>query len=238
MPETLQDLLMSQPPTPERPLLGVLVLVVEDSRFACDALRLVCQRSGARIRRAESLASATRHLRAYRPRVAIVDLGLPDGSGLTLISRLARAEPRIEVIIATSGDDTQVAAAMEAGADIFLPKPLSSVSAFQSMLLGLLPSGFHPLRLPIPAHDNVDPDPIAFKDDLSLAFDLLSGNPDARTLEYVANFLKGLGRSVGDASLGEFGDMLAALKAGQPETGTPRTVAARLKERIGVLSVV
>ena len=100
MPETLDQLLMTRPPTADRPLLGVMVLVVEDSRYACEAVRLMCQRSGARVRRAESLASANRHLTAYRPRVAIIDLGLPDGSGLTLIEQLARSEPRIDAIIA------------------------------------------------------------------------------------------------------------------------------------------
>ncbi|MEP0563429.1 MAG: response regulator, partial [Paracoccaceae bacterium] len=46
MPETLDDLLTIQPPSSERPLLGTIVLVVEDSRHACEALRLICQRSG------------------------------------------------------------------------------------------------------------------------------------------------------------------------------------------------
>lgn len=238
MADTLQDLLMTRPPTAERPLLGVMVLVVEDSRFACDALRLICQRSGARIRRAESLASATRHLCAYRPRVAIVDLGLPDGSGLSLISQLSRGDRRIEAIIAMSGDDTQTAAAMEAGADIFLPKPLSSISAFQGIVLGLLPPGNRPPRLAIPADDRVEPDPIALRDDLSLAVDLLTTDPDGRTLDYVADFLKGLARTTGDATLAEFGEEVSALENGRPGMATPRRIATRLRERIDTLPAV
>jgi len=42
-------------PTPMRPLLGLTVLVVEDSRFASEALRLMCLHSGARLRRESSI---------------------------------------------------------------------------------------------------------------------------------------------------------------------------------------
>ena len=96
--------LTTRSPTANRPLLGLTVLVVEDSRFSCDAMRLLCLRSGARIRRADCLRSARRHLQVYRPTVVIIDLGLPDGNGVDLIQELSRAEPRVAVVLGTSGD--------------------------------------------------------------------------------------------------------------------------------------
>ncbi|NQZ71900.1 MAG: response regulator, partial [Dinoroseobacter sp.] len=41
-----------------RPLLGLRLLLVEDSRFAAEAVRLMCLKSGARLRRADSIATA------------------------------------------------------------------------------------------------------------------------------------------------------------------------------------
>ncbi len=101
------------------PLRGVTVLVVEDSRVTCDALRLIFQRTGARLRRAETLVSARRHLDAYRPDVVIVDLGLPDGRGEALIA-LAAADGL--PVLALSGDPDGRAPAMDAGAIAFVEK--------------------------------------------------------------------------------------------------------------------
>ena len=42
-----------------KPLLGTTILLVEDSRFVCDAMRLVSVHSGARLRHADTIAPAT-----------------------------------------------------------------------------------------------------------------------------------------------------------------------------------
>lgn len=214
MPEALEDLIMMQSPTADRPLLGTMVLVVEDSRHACEALRLICQRSGARIRRAESLASAERHLRTYRPRIAVIDLGLPDGSGLELIAKMAEADTRIDGIIATSGDESLKDAAVSMGADAFLPKPISSITHFQKVVLSLLPEDAQPARVARPMVDEVAPDNLSLRDDLSLVCELLRTSPGPDTLGYLVNFLLGLAKCTRDPLIGETAADLASLKDG------------------------
>ena len=52
---------------PVQPLAGLTILAVEDSRFASESLRLLCLRSDARLRRADSLDQADRHLSVSAP---------------------------------------------------------------------------------------------------------------------------------------------------------------------------
>jgi len=87
----------------QRPLLGLTVLLVEDSRYFADAVRLMSIRSGARLRRADCLASARKHIKIYRPDVVLVDLGLPDGRGQEFIKEIANS-PGASPVIAMSGE--------------------------------------------------------------------------------------------------------------------------------------
>lgn len=219
------------PPTPQRPLQGMTVLVIEDSRLASEAIRLLCLRSGARIRRADSIAAAHRHLAVYRPSVVIADIGLPDGSGAELIAELARATPRVQVLIGMSGDPGAEAVARAAGADGFLSKPVESLAAFQQAILALVPVTSAPRGPRALSLDTVTPDPMALEDDLAHAVEIIDrGGPGA--VDYVAQFLGAVACSSRDADLeaaalrlargeGEIGwmagivqDKLALLRAG------------------------
>ena len=225
MPDDTLDFFRTQPPTAERPLLGRTVLLVDDSRYACEAVRLICLRSGARIRRADSLAAADRHLRVYRPTVVIVDLGLPDGDGKTLIAKLAAAHPRVPAILAISGDDTLAAGAIAAGADGFISKPIASIAAFQSTVLACLPEAMRPSGPRPVASGAVEPDPLALRGDLVHAAALLDGGSDPRERPYVAAFLAGVAKSAGDTALAA-----AARLAPDPDGAAP--VAALIETRL------
>ncbi len=211
--DDLEELTPIRLPTSNRPLLGMTVLVVEDSRFTCEALRLMCLRSGARIRRADCLKSARRHLQVYRPSIAIVDLGLPDGSGADLINDLNGANPRVSVILAISGDELGKAEAMAAGADGFLAKPLKSIAAFQQAVLENLPADRRPTGPRVLSEEEVNPDPVAYRDDMTHVANLLDDHQDGPVLDYVAQFLGGVARSAEDGQLAAAAHDLADSRA-------------------------
>ncbi|TNC75002.1 response regulator [Rubellimicrobium roseum] len=197
---SLDDLLPLATPTADQPLAGLTLLLVEDSRLASEGMRLLCRRSGARLRRADSLAAAERHLRGYRPDAAMVDLHLPDGSGLDLLARLAAARPRLDVLVALTGDPDSADAALAAGADAVLLKPLG-LAAFQSALLAHLPAHRQPpARRPVPAAEP-SPDPRALREDLEHAAALLGQDP--APFDYVRRFVTGVARSAGDRALAQ-----------------------------------
>lgn len=180
------------------PLQGLTLLAVEDSRFSCEALRLLCQRSGARLRRADSLRGASAHLRLYRPDVMLIDLGLPDGRGEALIRDLALRTPRVTVILGTSGNPDGCVASLAAGADGFIDKPLTSLAAFQSAILRHLPDLG---ALPVTADSPISPDLMALSDDLKRAATLAAGGGDAGTRRYLAGFVTSVARSTQDTAL-------------------------------------
>lgn len=197
---TLDDLIFTRPPTARRPLLGQTVLVVEDSRFASEAVRLMCLRSGARIRRADSLENARRHLAIYRPTVLLVDVGLPDGSGHSLIRAAAEGTPRIEVILGMSGDD-HAHDVLAAGADGFLAKPVESLLAFQSAILMHLAADRQPPSPRMATDELIKPDLIAYRDDLTHIAQVLDDTEDDGALDYVTQFLGGVARIAQDHDL-------------------------------------
>lgn len=232
MPDTDTDFPMHAP-TARRPLLGLTILAVEDSLYTCETIRLICLRSGARVRRADCLRSARRHLQVYRPSVVIVDMGLPDGSGVDLIAELADASPRVSGLLGLSGDPETEAHARQAGADGFLTKPMASLAEFQQAVLAVLPEAQQPRGPRILYDDTVVPDRMAYRDDMNHAATLLEEDADGQILDYVAQFLRGVARSAEDNVLAEAAHDLATRRSqGRNSAKAVARVIALVQERI------
>lgn len=224
------DTITNKPPTPGRPLTGLTVLLVEDSRFASEAVRLLCLRSGARIRRADCLRSAHRHLRTYRPGVVIVDMGLPDGSGAELIAEIRGMRSALPVVLGTSGDTTLRAEALAAGADGFLEKPVECLAVFQEAILAALPPELRPPGLRVLCDTVIIPDPIALRDDLQHLAEVLKAGRDGAQIPYAAHFLASIARSAHDAALDQAARRLG--RTGGPSQADIRAVSGLLEARI------
>lgn len=229
MSDPLEDFMQRQKPTAARPLQGNTVLVVEDSRFASEAVRLICLRSGARVRRADSMASAARHLATYRPTVAIVDPGLPDGCGIELIRELRSATPPVPVVLAISGDPGAEARAKAAGAQAFLTKPLTGIAVFQQAVLDNLPQDHGSFGLRPVSGETIAPDRLAFLDDVAHVSEALASLTDPAEARYLAQFLSSLARIAGDANLHEAAEHLACIVPGNAEAGAG---LARVREML------
>lgn len=218
-------------------LFAVTILLVEDSRSASEAIRLFAAESGARVRRADSLHAASRHLAIYRPNVVMVDLGLPDGDGLALVRHLASAATPITAIVATSGQERGAwqAEATTAGAAACLDKPIPSLRAFQECVLSVLPDA-ESRRAPDEREVAIDGRASvrsALEEDLRRARALLAEAlpaGDAETVAYCAQFVGSVGEMLGDRDLSA-----AARRAAQPSGGP--LLAAALTARIEARAV-
>ncbi len=216
-------------------LFAVTILLVEDSRGASEAIRLFAAESGARVRRADSLHSAGRHLAIYRPNVVMVDLGLPDGDGMALIRHLATASTPMSAIIAISGHERSSwqGEAMAAGAAACLEKPIESLRVFQNCVLNVLPD-VETRRRPDPTEIAINGRAsirTAFDEDLRRARALLADalqSSDADTIAYCAQFLGSVGEMLEDKELS------AAARAAKDSMSDAAHLASLLELRLNM----
>jgi len=102
------------------------ILVVEDD----DAIRAAVQR-GLRERGFAVAAAATglaglEHVLREAPQVVLLDLGLPDVEGLTLISMIRAASQVPIIVITAQDDDPTMVKALDSGADDYVVKPFGT----------------------------------------------------------------------------------------------------------------
>jgi two-component system, OmpR family, KDP operon response regulator KdpE len=100
-----------------------LVLLVEDDAPTRHALVQALHAHGFDVAEAPDVAGAIHAWQAHRPDLVILDLGLPDGDGLSVLHRV-RAESSTPVLVLTARDaERDKVAALDAGADDHVTKP-------------------------------------------------------------------------------------------------------------------
>ncbi len=101
------------------------VLVVEDDAQVASTIAGALERDGWRTETAMSLAEARERLEATRPRIIVVDIGLPDGSGMAFV-REAAGQPDVGIVVVTArSEEVDRVVGLELGADDYVTKPFS-----------------------------------------------------------------------------------------------------------------
>ena len=105
--------------------MSLKVLLVEDDRELRATLRESLQVEGYAVAAAASLADAHALLANTEVDIVLLDLGLPDGDGETLLMALRRGRSTPVIVISARETDDPKIRLLDAGADDFLVKPFS-----------------------------------------------------------------------------------------------------------------
>ncbi len=117
------------------------VLLVEDDRELRTTLREALMVEGYRVVASASLADAraviAHALNEAGLDIVLLDLGLPDGDGDTLLAELRRARGTPVIVISARPGDDQKVRLLDAGADDYLVKPFSLAELLARMRVAL-----------------------------------------------------------------------------------------------------
>src|SRR5215212_2656008 len=89
---------------PRMPQAGPTILLVEDDRSLRGSLSQFLQEHGYRTLLAETARQGWELASARRPQLCLLDLNLPDGSGLDLLKKLGDAKLQTRVVVMTAFD--------------------------------------------------------------------------------------------------------------------------------------
>jgi DNA-binding NarL/FixJ family response regulator len=192
---------------------AVPVMLVDDHPMWRQTLRKVIEgsRAGEVVAEAESGEEAVRLAKAAKPRVVVMDLGLPEMTGIEATRRILEVAPNANVLVLSASEDrSDVVAAMHAGASGYLPK--TAVPTELSEAIGRLDRG-----------ELVLPPALA-----EIVLEELRGGEPLPTLRVVladpsALFRDGLGRMLSEhgfdviARVGKAEELLAVLSSEVPD---------------------
>jgi len=101
------------------------VLVVDDEAAIRRLLRNTLQVNDYRVFEAGSVGEALAMAASHLPDVILLDLGLPDGDGLSVIDAVRQTSAVPIIVLSSRTDDGGKVRALDAGADDYVTKPFS-----------------------------------------------------------------------------------------------------------------
>lgn len=101
------------------------LLLIEDDAQIRRFLRPTLLAEDYRLHEATTAAEGIAQAAAHQPDLVILDLGLPDGDGLTVIQHIREWSTLPIIVLSARGQERDKIAALDAGADDFISKPFA-----------------------------------------------------------------------------------------------------------------
>jgi len=102
-----------------------MVMAVDDEPGILRLIKLELSTQGFRVVTAASGEEALRSVEEHRPDIAVLDIVMPDMSGLELMRRLRERTPIPVILLTAKGSEADKVKGLELGADDYLAKPFS-----------------------------------------------------------------------------------------------------------------
>lgn len=102
------------------------IIIVEDDTALNKGLCRALKADDRQVVSCSDMRTARRQLLCSPASLVILDINLPDGSGLDLLREIKSAQPQLPVILLTANDtDLDIVEGLEQGADDYITKPFS-----------------------------------------------------------------------------------------------------------------
>jgi two-component system KDP operon response regulator KdpE len=105
---------------------GAHVLVVDDEPQITRGLRVILKRAGYEVETAETKQAALDAVSVRLPDAMVLDLVLPDGSGVDVCKEVRGWSGLPIVVLSALGDEREKVRALDAGADDYVTKPFGT----------------------------------------------------------------------------------------------------------------
>src|SRR6185295_155673 len=100
------------------------LLVIDDEKTLCKALGSLFSRKGIHVTTAGTAQDALRHIEDTNTDIVLLDLKLPDASGLDVLTTLKEKFPHLRIIVISgTSDQSTIDEALHRGASDYLAKP-------------------------------------------------------------------------------------------------------------------
>jgi len=123
------------------------ILVVDDEPQILRGLRVILTNAGYRVDAADSTRAALDAVSVRPPDAVVLDLMLPDGSGVEVAREIRRWSELPIVVLSAIGDEREKVLALDSGADDYVTKPFGAeelLARLRAVLRRVPEGGFAP----------------------------------------------------------------------------------------------